>query len=111
MRTLERGMLTRPHDDLPRLVFADWLEENGLIDESIFLRDYPDVVWYGGSNGYGHGHGGGYGDGDGGDNGDGDGDDGGGGGGEGDEGGGDGEGDEGDGGGGYGEGNSPQTIK
>ena len=89
---LGRAMRTRPHDDLPRLVYADWLEENGLIDESIFLRDFPGVVWYGdgGSSGDDDGGDGGYG-GDGGD-------------------GGGGYGGYGDGGDGYGDGNSPQLI-
>ncbi len=54
---LYRAILTHPHDDTPRLVYADWLEENGHSEEGEFIRvdcrldsagpglpDYTDLV-------------------------------------------------------------------
>lgn len=35
---LLRAVLVNPADDLPRLVYADWLEENGQADRAAFIR-------------------------------------------------------------------------
>ena len=35
---LLRGILTRAADDAPRLVYADWLDENGQPDRAAFIR-------------------------------------------------------------------------
>ncbi len=35
---LYRAVCAAPHDDLPRLVFADWLEENGRSERAEFIR-------------------------------------------------------------------------
>jgi uncharacterized protein (TIGR02996 family) len=35
---LYRGILANPHADLPRLVYADWLEENGRAERAEFIR-------------------------------------------------------------------------
>ena len=35
---LFRGILDNPEDDVPRLVFADWLEEHGEADRAEFIR-------------------------------------------------------------------------
>lgn len=35
---LMAAILAAPDDDLPRLVFADWLEENGEVDRAEFIR-------------------------------------------------------------------------
>jgi uncharacterized protein (TIGR02996 family) len=32
-----------PDDDMPRLVYADWLEENGEGDRSIFIRTQIEI--------------------------------------------------------------------
>lgn len=32
------GVWAAPHDDLPRLVYADWLDENGLPEQAEFIR-------------------------------------------------------------------------
>src|SRR5581483_9915746 len=33
-----RAVHDRPHDPLPRLIFADWLDENGRVTEAAWLR-------------------------------------------------------------------------
>ena len=35
---LYRAILAHPDDDTPRLVYADWLEENGRAEEAEFIR-------------------------------------------------------------------------
>jgi uncharacterized protein (TIGR02996 family) len=35
---LYRSILAHPADDTPRLVYADWLEENGRSEEAEFIR-------------------------------------------------------------------------
>src|SRR5580698_5779233 len=35
---LSRAIIARPEDDTPRLVYADWLEENGREEEAEFIR-------------------------------------------------------------------------
>ncbi len=35
---LYRAVCAAPHDDLPRLVYADWLEENGRTERAEFIR-------------------------------------------------------------------------
>ena len=35
---LHRSILANPADDTPRLVYADWLEENGRSEEAEFIR-------------------------------------------------------------------------
>jgi uncharacterized protein (TIGR02996 family) len=35
---LFREVLERPEDDRPRLVYADWLDENGEADRAEFIR-------------------------------------------------------------------------
>jgi uncharacterized protein (TIGR02996 family) len=35
---LYRGIVANPHDDLPRLVYADWLEEHGRDERAEFIR-------------------------------------------------------------------------
>lgn len=35
---LLRAIADEPHDDLPRLAYADWLEENGDLDRAEFIR-------------------------------------------------------------------------
>ncbi len=35
---LSKAILANPDDDLPRLVYADWLEENGKADTAAFIR-------------------------------------------------------------------------
>ena len=35
---LYRAILAHPADDTPRLVYADWLQENGRPEEAEFLR-------------------------------------------------------------------------
>lgn len=42
--SLLRAILTDPHDDLPRLVFADWLEERGEGDRAEFVRAQCDLA-------------------------------------------------------------------
>src|SRR5262245_43577020 len=37
-RAFQRSIAEAPRDDLPRLIFADWLEENGQIERSEFIR-------------------------------------------------------------------------
>ncbi len=37
-RALYEAILANPDDDLPRLVYADWLEENGQSDTAAFIR-------------------------------------------------------------------------
>jgi uncharacterized protein (TIGR02996 family) len=69
-----RTVLSRPHDDTPRLVYADWLQDRGEEILAGHLRLFP--VMSGGGGGFGDG---GDGGGDGGDGGGGDGGDGGGG--------------------------------
>lgn len=39
---LLRGVLVSPHDDLPRLVLADWLEENGHGARAAYIRVWVD---------------------------------------------------------------------
>src|SRR6478672_11516394 len=51
---LYRGILAHPGDDTPRLVYADWLQENDHPEEAEFIRlgcrleaespDHPDFV-------------------------------------------------------------------
>ena len=35
---LLRGIIENPDEDAPRLVFADWLEENGEAERAAFIR-------------------------------------------------------------------------
>jgi uncharacterized protein (TIGR02996 family) len=35
---LYRAILAHPEDDTPRLVYADWLEENGRSEEAEIIR-------------------------------------------------------------------------
>jgi uncharacterized protein (TIGR02996 family) len=37
-RQFHRAICETPHDDTPRLVFADWLEEHGYADQAEFIR-------------------------------------------------------------------------
>jgi uncharacterized protein (TIGR02996 family) len=51
---LYRAILARPEDDTPRLVYADWLDENGHVEEAEFIRldcwlessspDHPEYI-------------------------------------------------------------------
>ena len=34
-----QAILARPDDDMPRLVFADWIEENDDPDRAVFIRE------------------------------------------------------------------------
>lgn len=50
---LYRSILERPDDDLPRLVYADWLEENGESERAEFIRRQisgedvrPSIHWF-----------------------------------------------------------------
>ena len=38
LRALRAAVLAHPDDDLPRLVYADWLDESGDPDGARFLR-------------------------------------------------------------------------
>ena len=35
---LYRAILTAPEEDTPRLVYADWLDENGQLNRAEFIR-------------------------------------------------------------------------
>jgi uncharacterized protein (TIGR02996 family) len=37
---LRQAIANSPHDDLPKLVFADWLDENARVVEAMFVRHY-----------------------------------------------------------------------
>ena len=39
-----RTIVENPEDDVPRLVFADWLEENGDADRAVFIRAQCEVA-------------------------------------------------------------------
>jgi uncharacterized protein (TIGR02996 family) len=56
-----RTVLSRPHDDTPRLVYADWLQDRGEETLAGHLRLFPLMIGgYGGGGGFG-GFGGGFG--------------------------------------------------
>ena len=39
-----RSILISPNDDLPRLIYADWLDENGQSDRAAFIRVQIDIA-------------------------------------------------------------------
>src|SRR5262245_51635979 len=41
---LRRAILAEPDDDTPRLVYADWLQENGNTDRAEFIRAQIEAV-------------------------------------------------------------------
>ncbi len=45
-RDLYQAVLDAPDDDAPRLIFADWLEENGQVDRAEFIRTQIEMEQY-----------------------------------------------------------------
>ncbi len=41
---LRRAVLAEPDEDTPRLIYADWLDENGQGDRAAFIRDQIEAV-------------------------------------------------------------------
>src|SRR5689334_6445745 len=41
---LFQAVLHAPDDDAPRLVFADWLDENGEADRAEFIRGFVETI-------------------------------------------------------------------
>jgi uncharacterized protein (TIGR02996 family) len=37
-QVFQRSICERPHDDAPRLVYADWLEESGYVEQAEYIR-------------------------------------------------------------------------
>ncbi|WP_161967972.1 TIGR02996 domain-containing protein [Fimbriiglobus ruber] len=49
---LYRAVLAAPDDDLPRLVLADWFEENGRVDRAVYIRAQVELARLVGENNF-----------------------------------------------------------